>query len=845
MARSWWKRVTGWTRIIAIAGLVSCDGAIASAATTPFGGTPLALPGTIQAANFDNGGEGIAYHDTTQGNTGGAYRATDVDLQASSEGGYNIGWIDAGEWVNYTVSVPVAGNYVATLRVASPAGGGSLHIGFNGPSSVWKTVAIPVTGDWQSWTNVSVPVTLGAGVQQMTLLFDTAGFNLSAVVVTSAGNDTTSHGGTSGSTSFTATPVSLPGLVLAANFDNGGEGVGYHDTTSGNTGGAYRTTDVDIEQASDGGFDVGWIDTGEWLNYTVSVASAGTYVAQLRVASPGGAAMHLGFNTASHVWAPVTIPATGGWQNWMTVNVPVTLGAGVQQMTLLFDSAGLNVESINVTATSTPATGVTPPPSSSTPPSSTGGVVTVNAGGDLQAAINNAQPGDTIVLQAGATFTGNFILPAKSGGAYVTITSSGDPSRFPAANARIDPSYAPQLAKIKSPNGAAAIATAPFAHHYRLQLLEFAANLNGQGDVIQLGDGSSNQNTLAVAAHDLIVDRVYIHGDPTFGQKRGIALNSAATTIENSYIAGIVSASQDAQAICGWNGPGPYTIANSAENLLFGGTDPSIPNLVPSDITITHNLMSKPMAWRSQSWQVKNLLEFKNAQRVVVDGNVLENNWLAAQTGYAVLFTPRNQGGTAPWSVVQQIQFTNNVVRHVAAAINILGNDNVAPSQQTNAITIRNNLFEDVSSAQYGGTGWFVLIVGAADITVDHNTVFTDGTSDVFADGPPSPRFVFTNNIMQNNAWAIAGNSTSPGAGTIATFFPQSQFLDNVIAGANPATYPVGNFYPAAQSAVGFINLAGGNYRLSTSSPYIRSATDGTDVGANIDAINDAAGTSY
>src|SRR5262249_1886423 len=151
-----------------------------------------------------------------------------------------------------------------------------------------------------------------------------------------------------------------------ANFDNGGEGVAYHDTTSGNTGGAYRTTNVDIEQASDGGFDVGWIDAGEWLNYTVSVASAGTYVAQLRVASPGGATMQLGFKAASHVWAPVTIAATGGWQNWTTVNVPVPLGAGQQQITLMFDSAGLNVESISVTATSAsaPASGVTPPPSS-------------------------------------------------------------------------------------------------------------------------------------------------------------------------------------------------------------------------------------------------------------------------------------------------------------------------------------------------------------------------------------------------------------------------------------------------------------------------------------------------
>jgi hypothetical protein len=504
----------------------------------------------------------------------------------------------------------------------------------------------------------------------------------------------------------------------------------------------------------------------------------------------------------------------------------------------------MNVESVTVSATSPSAPAPTPAPQS------TGGVVTVAAGGDLQAAINKAQPGDTIVLQAGATYTGNFVLPAKGGSAYVTITTSADPSRVPAADVRIDPSYAGQLPKIKSPNSAPALSTAPFAHHYQLQLLEFPGTAQGQGDIITLGDGSANQNTLAVVPHDLILDRIYVHGDASLGQKRGIALNSAATTIKNSYVSGIASASQDAQAICGWNGPGPFTIANnyleaSTENLMFGGADPHIPNLVPSDISITRNLVSKPLSWRGQQWQVKNLLELKNAQRVVVDGNVFENNWLAAQVGYAILFTPRNQDGTAPWSVVQQVQFTNNVVRHVAAGINILGTDYLAASQHTNGITVRNNLFEDVSGARYGGNGWFVLINAAADVTIDHNTIFADGTSDIFADGSASTGFVFTNNLMQNNAWAIMGNSSSPGNGTIATFFPRSQFFGSVIAAASAATYPVGNFYPATLSAVGFVDLANGNYRLSSSSPYKRSATDGTDVGANIDAINSAAGTNY
>src|SRR5215475_12792380 len=595
MTRNWWKCVT---RVILVActmaGLASFDGAIASA-QTPFGGTPVALPGIVQATNFDEGGEGVAYHDTTSGNAGGAYRATDVDITASSEGGYLIGWIDPGEWVNYTVSVPVAGNYIVTLRVATPASGVSLHVGFNGPSlGTWPTVAIPMTGDWQAWTNVTVPVTLGAGVQQITLFFDTGWLDISTIAVDYA-NSTVSSGSTGGSTPFTGTAAPLPGIVFAANFDNGGEGVAYHDTTGGNSGGAYRSTNVDIEPASDGGLDIGWIDAGEWVSYTVTVGAAGAYVAQLRVASPGGATMHVGFNASSNVWTQVSIPATGSWQSWTTVNVPVVLGAGTQQMTLSFDTAGLNIESIVVSTASAP-----PPLQVQSPPVSTGGVMAVNAGDDLQAAINNAQPGDTLVLQAGATFTGNFVLPAKSGDAFVTIMSSGDPSTLPAADVRMDPSVASRLAKIKSPNGSAAIATAPFAHHYRLQLLELPANVQGQNDVIQLGDGSSNQNTLAVVAHDLVIDRVYIHGDPAVGQKRGIALNSASTTIKNSYIAGIASTSQDSQAIGGWNGPGPFTITNnyleaSGENVMFGGSDPAIPNLIPSDIVFRHNLVSKPI----------------------------------------------------------------------------------------------------------------------------------------------------------------------------------------------------------------------------------------------------------
>jgi hypothetical protein len=485
------------------------------------------------------------------------------------------------------------------------------------------------------------------------------------------------------------------------------------------------------------------------------------------------------------------------------------------------------------------------------PPPTPAPTITVPAGGDLQAALDSAKPGDTILLAPGAIYTGNFVLPVKTGTGVITIRSAAPDAALPTATTRIDPSYAAQLPKLQSPNSMPALATAAGAHHYTLMFLEFLGNFQGYGDIIALGDGSMAQNDLSLVPHDLVVDRVYVHGDVTNGQKRGIALNSASTTITNSYIAEIKAVGQDSQAIAGWNGPGPYTITNNyleaaGENIIFGGADPGIPNLVTSDVTIRNNFLTKQVAWRGQSWLVKNLLELKNAQRVVIDGNVLQYSWLNGQVGFAVQLTVRNQDGGCPWCVVQDVQFTNNLVRHVGSGINILGVDNNHPSQITNTIVIRNNLFEDVSGATYGGYGRFLQVGdGAATVTVDHNTVLQDGTSALYAYGAPMPGFVFTNNIVPDNSWAIMGGNASPGNGTIAMYFPNPQFADGIFAGSNPATYPQGNYYPAAMSAVGFVNLTGGNYRLAATSAYHNAATDGTDVGCNIDTLNGATGAKY
>jgi hypothetical protein len=142
----------------------------------------ISLPGRIAATSFDEGGEGVAYHDDSMGNSGGALRTTDVDIEACAEGGYNVGWIGAGEWLRYTVDVTAAGTYQVRLRVASPGGGGTLHVA-SGSTSVSGSIAVPATGGWQSWTTVSVPVTLAAGRQPLTLVFDSGGYNVEYVDV--------------------------------------------------------------------------------------------------------------------------------------------------------------------------------------------------------------------------------------------------------------------------------------------------------------------------------------------------------------------------------------------------------------------------------------------------------------------------------------------------------------------------------------------------------------------------------------------------------------------------------------------------------------------------------------
>ncbi len=155
---------------------------------TPFYGSPMAVPGLIEVEDFDLGQEGEAYHDTDAGNAGGAYRTdVDVDIEACAEGGYDVGWINPGEWLEYTVNVAASGNYTFEVRVASLSSGGTFHIEFDG-ADVTGPVAAPVSGDWQAWTTVQIPdVPLSAGEQVMRFYSESDGYNLNYIEIKEPG----------------------------------------------------------------------------------------------------------------------------------------------------------------------------------------------------------------------------------------------------------------------------------------------------------------------------------------------------------------------------------------------------------------------------------------------------------------------------------------------------------------------------------------------------------------------------------------------------------------------------------------------------------------------------------
>ena len=516
----------------------------------------------------------------------------------------------------------------------------------------------------------------------------------------------------------------------------------------------------------------------------------------------------------------------------------------------------------------------------------------------LQTAITAASCGTVLLLTPGAVYDGGtkgLQLPAKNcpSGRWVVIRSAAPDAQLPAAGVRIAPSYAAQLPRIvTSQANVAAIKLGVASNNYLLEFLDIGLNttaLQGKDSsaaLIDIGDGTYGNSCLECKPADeptnIVVDRDLIRGSdtPPIGIRRGVDMACSRCAVINSYVDQIHEIGFDSQAIEGWNSTGPWLVDNSfleaaAENLMVGGA-PSNMGQNPSDLTITHNYFYKPMSWdpndpsyAGNNWSIKNLLELKSGVRVLVEGNVFQNCWTSGQSGRAIAINPAGDENL-PWVTDSDLTIAYNKFDNTQGFVEpgdvIGGPAGVEPTR----IAIHDNL----ATNQGAGAGFDLLGISddatgtmgvTSNVEIAHNTVLLslsaphvassgfEFESLVAAGETPLPNWDIRNNIFERGTYGVHANCSV--AGLTVPCFTAEAWLNNMVydtaAGGgvdwcsltNASTiYAVhAAACPVADvAAVGFVNAAGGDFHLATTSPGYRKATDGSDVGANIDLLNTA-----
>jgi len=487
----------------------------------------------------------------------------------------------------------------------------------------------------------------------------------------------------------------------------------------------------------------------------------------------------------------------------------------------------------------------------------TGRTVHVPAGGDLQAALNTARLGDVITLEAGITYTGPFLLPRKQGTGWLVVRTTVPDARLqPGGSRRVSPALAPLMPHLVAARGPV-VSLALGAHHYRFIGIEISPTSGTylQSLVSPAADPRSDDDQ----PHHVIFDRCYLHGDAERGTRRAIVLNGRHLAVIHSYLSDFKEAGADSQALVGWNGSGPFKIEDNylegaAENVMFGGADPSISGLVPSDIEIRGNTFAKNLRWNPRDptydgsrWSMKNLFELKNARRVLIEGNLFEN-----YAGLAILITPRNQSGTAPWSTVEDVTIRYNWIRQVHSALNISGYDEYHPSQPTKRITVEHNVAERLYDSGEPNPKLILINQGPDDVAIRHNTLLTTpglGSSCLLFANAATKKgnaFVFTDNIVHLGTYGIGAEN--PSLGTTSVTFLDGHFTAwtltrNVLItpkGGPISTYPAGQHWESSIAGVGFQDPARQDFKLTPRSRYKNAAEQGSDPGPDINALREA-----
>jgi hypothetical protein len=535
-----------------------------------------------------------------------------------------------------------------------------------------------------------------------------------------------------------------------------------------------------------------------------------------------------------------------------------------------------------------------------------GPVRVVKASDDLQSAINNAKCGETLKLQAGATFTGVFRFPQKpcDDSHWIIVRSSAPDDALPPEGTRITPCYAgvaslpgrpdfhctsPKnvLAKIvfDAKGDSGPILFESGANHYRLIGLEIT-RARPQDHLRHL----ISQDDPASPSNHLVFDRLWLHGTPTDETKGGLHLSGVTyAAVVDSYIndfhcIALHGSCTDAQAINGgvFDLPGgPYRIVNnfleaSGENIMFGGANGTT---VPADIEIRRNHFFKPLIWKpgepgfaggytGDPFIVKNHFELKNAERVLLEGNVFDYSWGGfSQAGFSILLTPGNQNGRCAVCKVTDVTMRYNKVSHVGNGITLATAlpKQLTPSAGGERYSIHDMIIDDIDAISNKGFGAFVLVVSIdpaiSNVKIDHVTAFPTGPLlSVINQKDKLKNFTITNNLLTAGKRQLVGagggqtNCThriEDATAVLDNCWVNAVFTNNLIIGGR-GSWPPGNILVDDFGAAGMRNAHdgnGGDYRLCQEkgkneckkrSPGVKAGTDGKDVGADIDAVDAA-----
>lgn len=546
------------------------------------------------------------------------------------------------------------------------------------------------------------------------------------------------------------------------------------------------------------------------------------------------------------------------------------------------------------------------------------GVCTVANGGDFQGALYQAACGDTIKLTDGSSYQGNFTVPSKNPcTTYTTITRTGTlPSIYDVLpNCYVQgPTFAAEMVVRDACLAAMKIAyetNAPKLYTDNTQALAGAANVIGfeknadYWKIVGVEIHSTNTNAIGiqpayvlveigndgvggidiVTLEDLpdhiVMDRISIHGNPTLGGVvHAVFGNGSNVQLINSLCYGI-KADADAQCYLGYNSPGPVLIENNyleatGENVLFGGSMPTIPNMTAADIIQTRNYMTKNWTFWThasrigytfggEAWTVKNVTECKNCRRNYVYNNVLEGSWEQNQNGPIVLFQSVADGNSpCMFCTVKDIYVYNNVIRHGGGGFQLGGKVVNMPTMGSN-INMTNNLMYDIAR-KYSDTGTssgYCLQATAGGlgvpppfdgVTFEHNTCDEDSVVAVIgSNGDRFSNLRVANNLTRStgdamdplayfNCWFIFDTEACGGAAAFNVYSPGSYTVTNNANGSyalHNGVQPPGNWFitPAAWNAI-FTDVTTFNYLVVPGSVYkalgANDATDNTDLGVNL-----------